>query len=431
MTRRSHSSISAASRTPLQRATAFAAVAIVCAACSASPQEPEPISSEIIDESLHAITLDLVGFDADQLTTLDANGKTRSEPMQGTLAILSAEPRGSYDWTIPDDQALAGGTPVVIELTDGQRFIGSIGPWDSASIGEAEAKLPDTIGVLARGQQIKALPFERIGRVIFNPWSRNTARPHEWKAGIEDSLILINGDTLRGFLVSIDESVIFDPGTGDREFSIGRVAEVRLGNEPQTHQGPRFWMRTGEIINAVSSRPFPESDISENTFIQADSMIAVWLDDRAPIPLAELELISLEPSATRRWARKPERGSSWASPLGLASVAFDGPVRTAWSLPPQAASFSAAVHLGGDLDDPARTPGPWADAVLTISIETAGKSQVLATFQLSIQQPDADIAVPLPGVGDAGRQLIIELSEGRFGPIQDRLLLRRPFLLGL
>lgn len=410
---------------------AFAAVAIVCAACSASLQEPNPIRSEIIDESLHSITLDLVGWNADRLTTLDAAGNARSEPNQGTLAILSAEPRNSSNWTIPDDQALAGGTPVVIELTDGQRFIGSVGPWDSASVGSAVANLPDTVAVLASGQQIKALPFERIGRVIFNPWNRNAARPIDWQAGIEDSLILINGDTLRGFLVSIDESVVFDPGTGDREFSIGRVAEVRLGNEPQAHQGPRFWMRTGEIINAESSHNLPESEIPESTFIQADSMIAVWLDDRAPIPLADLELISLEPSATRRWTRKPERGSAWASPLGLASVAFDGPVRTAWSLPPQAASFSAAVHLGGDLDNPARPPGPWADAVLTISIETNTTSQVLATIKLSTLKPDADIAVSLPGLGDAGRRLIIELGEGRFGPIQDRLLLRRPFLLGL
>jgi len=412
-------------------AAASTAVAIVCAACSASPQDPDPIRSEIIDESLHAITLDLVGFDDDRLTTIDAAGKTHTEPKQGTLAILNATPRGSYNWTIPDDQALAGGTPVVIELTDGQRFIGSVGPWDSASVGSAGAIPPDSIGILASGHQIKSLPFERIGRVIFNPWVRNAARPGDWQAGIEDSLILVNGDTLRGFLVSVDESVVFDPGTGDREFSIGRVAEIRLGNEPQAHQGPRLWMRTGEIINADSAHNLPESEIPEIAFVQAESIIAVWLDDRAPIPLADLELVALEPGKARRWAREPDRGSAWASPLGIASVAIDGPVRTAWSLPPQAASFSAAAHLGGDLDNPARTPGPWADAVLTISIESNGSTQALATIQLSTQQPDADIAVALPGVGNAGRRLIIELGEGRFGPIQDRLLLRRPFLLGL
>ena len=104
-------------------------------------------------------------------------------------------------------------------------------------------------------------------------------------------------------------------------------------------------------------------------------------------------------------------------------------MRTEWALPIDADAFSTVAVLGGTLDRPDASPGPWASVVLRVAVRLGDDERTLAEVALDPATPRAPIGLELPGVGEPRRMLIVEISEGAHGPIQDRVLLRRPFVL--
>lgn len=439
------------------------ATAAVCAPCAA-PAAASDTRLEVIDRSLLSRVVDAVEWNADSLTTRNDEGALQATRLDGVLAVVALDTNAR--WKRPSADEIAGGTPVVIELVDGQRFIGSIGPWDSTELSIAAAAADpaftpapggppaapsESLAMLARGATPRAIPLERIGRIVLDPWRRLVARSESWDAPTDDELIYQNGDRARGFLVTIaDGSIVFDTGSGERTIPTDRVAEIRLGNQTTPHHGVRTWYQTGEIRNEPpirsASEPAigsangpagldqaerdPSTETKQSAPLEASEISAAWLDRRVRIPLADVELIAAEPGAARRWSRGPVAGSGWAAPLGAADIEIDGPQHTRWRVPPGSSAFSARVVLGATIESPDAPPGPWADAIFRISIETDTEIVELGSWHLSPSQSAVFVRVELPDPAAPRRALIIDLLEGRYGPIQDNVLIRRPFMIG-
>lgn len=397
---------------------------------------------ELIDRTLGSRAVRLLGWDDNAVTIIDERGVRRDEPLASILAVRRND--GATRWRRPSPDRLAGGTAVVIETTDGQRFIGSLGPWDSEEI-EANARRavaqsndPEAIALLAispgalgaengeRGAPSpEAVSLESVGRILIDPWRVGVAKASDWTPGTDDTLIFANGDHLDGFLVAIDGEIRFEADAGELAFPLDRVAELRLGNPPSEAVGPRLWLVSGEVRDGR----FLPGHAAHSDLASSDAIDAAWFADRDRTPLADLEQRSAQPLAGRRWSPPPRSGSHWDSLLGIPDIAFDGPVRTEWALPIDADAFSAVAVLGATLDRPDAPPGPWASVVLRLAVRVGDDERTLAEIALDPATPRAPIGLELPGVGEPRRMLIVEISEGAHGPIQDRVLLRRPFVL--
>ncbi|MBZ0172417.1 MAG: hypothetical protein K8E66_08565 [Phycisphaerales bacterium] len=405
------------------------AVSLVAGGAWAAPRA-------LVDRSLARTPVDLLGWNETTISYLDEFGRVRREPIAQYIAVLPANSASRNNWARPADEGLAGGVPVVIELVDGQRLLGSVGPWDSSSVSVPTAE-EDTFAVLTPGFGTRMLPLDRVGRVLIDPWSGHGVGRGPWSPGVDDELILINGDRLRGFLVEFGDEILFDSGEGERTFHLRRIAEVRLGNPPESWTGPRVWWSTGDVRAARASGKHDEGaailadrNSSGPIVFSVGAIDAAWLDEGGLIPLEGLEIVRHQPLGDRRWADGVRTGSGYDAPLGVPDVVLPGPMRVEWRLPPEAAHFGTIARLGGSLDRPDGEPGRWSDAELRLSVIARSGQTELVSIELGFAAPSAPIAVELPAPGESGRTLVIELGPGRYGPIQDRVLLDRPMLTG-
>jgi hypothetical protein len=407
-----------------------AAIPPLCLLLACGPAEASPRS--LIDRTLNRTAVDLLWWDEGVVTYRDELGQVRREPVERFVAILPGPAAGRDGARVrPGEEDLAGGTPVVVELVDGQRLIGSVGPWNSSAIAVEPAG--EGLGVLTPLFGARVLPLERVARILIDPWAR--PGDADWSPGVDDELILINGDRLRGFLVSFADEIRFDAGAGERPFPVRRVAEVRLGNPRETPSGPRVWWSSGAVVDARASGPSTGGQVrltdgGETSGFPIDEIEAAWLTRGGLIPLASLPVRRSDPIAGRRWTPPVRSGSEGDAPLGTPHIALPGPIRVEWTIPPEAARFGAIARLGGTLEHPHAEPGRWGDAVVRVALRVGGEEGELLSVPLTRGAPEAMLGTPLPGAGTPDRTLIIEVLEGRFGPIHDRVLLDRPMLVG-
>lgn len=426
------------------------ALAVAVSVCSAGALGAP---RALVDRSLGRSAVDLVGWDDTVVSYHDELGRLREEPVGSIVAILpigtgpigAGETRGLER---PDDAALAGGTPVVVELVDGQRLIGSMGPWDSSSVGEDDLEgLPEAVALFSRRTGVRPVPLDRVSRIVVDPWSRGPAVPTVWEPGVDDEVVFRNGDRASGFVLEISGGVDFDDGDRERRFGLEQIAEIRLGNEPAERASARIWSREGEILDersvgfdtdgavmfAGADGPGADGDESgpraRPLERSLDEVLAANVSGDRLVPLAALERVGVRPGEGRRWTASPRAGSLASAPLGTPHVMLPGPMRVEWRLPPDAERFGAVARLGGTLERPFARAGRWADAGVRVLVRTGGDEQLLFGGELERGSAVAPIAVELPGVGEIGRVLVVEITPGRFGPIQDSVLLDRPMLL--
>lgn len=402
----------------------------------------------IVDRSLGRSDVDLVGWDDTVILFHDELGRLREEPVGSIVAILpvgSGETRGLER---PDDASLAGGTPVVVDLVDGQRLIGSMGPWDSFSVGADDlTDLPEAVALFSRRTGVRPVPLDRVSRIVVDPWSRGPAMPTVWTPGVDDEVVFRNGDRASGFVLEISGGVDFDDGDRERRFGLEQIAEIRLGNEPAERASARIWSREGEILDersvgfdtdgAMMFAGADEPDADERGDEEGPvllerslrEVLAANVSGDRLVPLASLERVEVRPGAGRRWTAVPRAGSLASAPLDTPHVVLPGPMRVEWRLPPDAERFGAIARLGGTLERPFARAGRWADAGVRVSVRTGDVDRLLFDGALERGSGAAPIAVELPGVGEIGRVLVVEITDGRYGPIQDSVLLDRPMLL--
>ncbi|MEM7754139.1 MAG: hypothetical protein AAF297_00725 [Planctomycetota bacterium] len=382
------------------------------------------------------------------------------------LAQLPAQPRRlNQPATViePEPDAAITGAPEpsptwALTLTDGQRLLGT--PLDTAN--------PDAISFQADRLGTLEVDLERIASLRWQTTKSNaladpTKGPAESTATDEDTVVLANGDRFGGFVLAVDaEGVELERSDGSTtRFTLERVRSVSLANPADPSQRPLVRLTTGEVFAAEPAAAGPDpmpvpcvlvlpdlltADLeptpdgptrtgspSSESFARSlclppADLRSIELPTRVITALATLPPTRVRPSADRRRTDPPIVEAEGKSRLAQ-SLVLPGPMTLAWSLPPAANAIVFDARLGGTLTAPDAPPGPWADAVLRITVRTARGRTVLAEHRLWTEDGTARIAETIPDAGEDGRELIIELDSALHGPIQDRVLLLQPLLL--
>jgi len=416
-------------------------------AAAAHAVAPEPPPFTLIGPDLSARPVRIAGWSAAGLTVADETGLERELPRSRAAALAP------ISWSITDSKwaavapmpqanFMARRPAGVVELTDGQRFVGSPVAEDAG----AEHLVWDhpQLGRLR-------LPLERIRRIDTGLSPRASAPAA--RAGDDDEVHLVNGDRVAGLIESIGESVVVSLGTGRSagrvEIPLDRVGSITLVNPPVEPSGTMVWLKDGSVIRAASLEAQSgsqgmggagggggaptlvavglEEDLgSERRNWPLDQIAAVNFDAAALRPLASLPIAAQgrAPGSTRRRIESvrvlpPEPADATATaPLGAADIEFPGPMMVDWTLP------QGATRLAGWAELPEAFRA-WGDCEVTIGIVGPGGGEAREVWRrrINADAPVARFDVPLsPGT------VRFTIEPGERGPVQDRIVVRRALL---
>lgn len=247
--------------------------------------------------------------------------------------------------------------------------------------------------------------------------------------GQEDVILLANGDRQEGLIVSWGATVSLESGRGAQkqtsEIPLNRITSIRMVAARSAPTGRRIWFDDGTVLDVQSINLSADGAVrlSGSTLLSSGpgtqpiqlgpaQIAAILFDAQAMTPLAALNPSRVEGPPTRYQLPKPMAINPEA-PLGLSDIEISGPLVVRYSLPMGAQRFTADVELPGE----ARR---WGNCDLIVRSDDR---EVFRT-RLHEKNPAASINVVI-----SGRELTIEVGEGENGPIQDRVMLRRPMLL--
>lgn len=440
------------------RAALFSAVALAwCVAAPVQAQDARAVPRILIDRALQERPIQLVGLDDRVIRYQDAGGLLRAEPISEFLALfppVQDKPRqqppgarGSADQDEQDgdDQAEPPPPPqpepqsAMLELADGQRFAGAL----AAGGGENETVrwLHPVLGVLE-------FKLDQVARIRLGQAPPAPAAPAPPAQGANDVVLLRNGDRLEGFIESLGGALRFSPGGNGAatDIPLDRIHEITLANPAEAPPAGAImaWFRDGSIIacRAMKSgrmgeltlvRSLQESEAAPERRTEAapespmplalDDLMAASFDASALTPLASLPPARQEPAGGRRWTRPARVVDPQLAMLGAADIEMPGPMVIEWDLPAGASRLLTTAELPREF-------WTWGDCELVVSISPADQTaeSELARQHLSAAQPIATINAAL-GAAPGVRRLRFRLEPGEFGPVQDRIILRRPLLL--
>lgn len=375
----------------------------------------------LIDRDLREHRIELSSLGESTAEFIDEHGKTQSRPVDSILAILHSRPpeeRPPRDppWITrqlrmfgPQESQPAEG-PVFqpsLELTDGQRWVGSL-----------QSAGGETIDWAMLGVLTLRVPLERVrAAAIAAPITDAAA---DW-SGIDDRLILINGDVLEGFVASVGPEIEVESSGSISRIPLGRAAGLLLANPPRPTQPMVAWIDDGSVIAVTSIRVGVTGNIelgvgedsTESGRLRRGDLRAVLFDASAVTGLASIDPSSVKGPEDFPWVR-PEVGRT-EEVLGAGDVSVRGPARIAWSFDRPAARFSAIAVL---------PPANWAWGDCEIVVRTGDGLEVFRE-RVHGGAPRAEINVPLGG----STGLVIEIEAGRGGAVQDGVTLVRPIVL--
>lgn len=447
MTPRMPSPAAQPSRSPALTRLAAAALAGAAAAAigvpgalAAAPDRAgeQPVGSTpftLIGADLSATPIHVLGWSGDQLRYLDASATERTV---STSTIVALAPPG---WTptpgvsiMPSESSpTRRGWSGVLELTDGQRLVGRpITDADAAGADHVRWNHP-RLGPLL-------VPIDRIASLFTGLGS---GEPPEVESDGDDLLILVNGDHIRGLVETIGATVSIATGPitadagagGTTDVPLDRVREVILTNPPDAPTGTILWFDDGTVVAADAIDPRsrgtvpslairPQSDLgSREGLWRLDDLEAVNFDPARLRALASVEIARHDrgPGSERRRIDAPVvlsnagAGGGSASPLWADDIELPGPMLAEWELP------GGAIRLAGWAELPVEN-WAWGDCVLVIS-DISGGGRELWRTRLSADNPIARFDIEL-----SSTDLRITLDAGEHGPIQDRVILRRPLI---
>jgi len=311
-------------------------------------------------------------------------------------------------------------SPGMLELVDGQRWSGELG-----------AGAADTIAwthpILGR----REVSLEAMVR-----WTRNGAGARSPETGlIDDVVVLANGDRIEGFVVEIGESVTVDAGDpGDEPITLplNAITSITLANERTRLEGPVLWLHDESVVRidgfganggeeAISVRLRGRPGGSAT--IPLARVLGFTPEAERLLPLHTLDLVVQTTPEGRGWS-EPATFEPAAGVLGARALEIPSPMTLRWRLPGGARRFGTEVSLP-------RGMWLWGDCELEVAAIRGGARMELARVRLNADTPQHVIAVELPSNGDPTSEATLELrlSEGRYGPIQDRIVVSRPMIL--
>lgn len=300
----------------------------------------------------------------------------------------------------------------MVVLNDGQQFPGEpISDFDTSE---------DELSWRHRWLGRIDVPLDEIRTVLFRPGAQVPAK------GDGETLLLSNGDRFSGFIISLNDPVVIEVDReGGRELlevPRSNVAAARMAAVPISSSGQRVWFDDGTAIDVESISVSDDGFVRLTTakyatgttpaLIKLEDLDALLLDSDRLRSLASLPPDRVEGPPTRHRLPQPEVLVPNAS-LELSPIEFRGPLVARYILPGNCRRFATEAAIPRDSHQ-------WADFELIIRSD----DEEVFRAHMYADNPTATINVPL-----SGTELTIELTEGRHGPIQDRLILEYPLLL--
>lgn len=358
----------------------------------------------LIGRDLEMHRVNLVSLNADRAVVQDTAGResTIATEQFMALAMADASPR------LPETGLL--------ELTDGQRLPGDA----TNNTNEDSDVLAWRHPWLGRLQ----VPIDDIASVRFQ---RGAPLPNPGEA---DAVLLTNGDRLEGFIASLADPILLEleDGADVRVLEIPRrnVASVRMVSPTRQPSGRRAWLADGTIVD-FRTVEVEESGRVRLTTVWHDreaaptrlmimELAAILFDSTRLLPLAGIQPLSVDGPVTR-YEVPPPQVLNEAAVLGLSPIEYRGPLVARYLLPHGATRFAAEAVLPP-------SSRAWGDYELIVRDHHNERFR----RRMNADDPIALINIELPS-DSGGSELTIELVEGTYGGIQDRVILNWPMLL--
>jgi len=387
----------------------------------------------------------LPGATGGELSVIDVRGVARTRTLAETIALVPsawAEGQPSPGAAAIDAWALAGAP--FIELIDGQRFVGR--PGRISADGETIAWLHERFGTLL-------FPLDEVARFVMRPGATDTVTTSS-AAAKSDTIWLINGDRLEGFLESIGPrsggegfALTIDAGGAPVTIPVDQVIRAQFANPRQALAGPVAWLADGSVVRlaAIETDPQrsvlsltasaarrvggPPGDASESPGTIATArfstteLSAIVFDSSRVLPLAGLEVLSHRPiGLSRRPGPRIDAVDAIPAALGAADVLLPGPMEVEWALPTGVTRVVGTARL----DEVDTT---WGECIVVAELLTRGGiPREVARIKLGNTAVLASLSADL-GTTAAGERLRIRVEPGELGPIRDRVRLERVLLL--
>lgn len=387
----------------------WVAVALACAPSLAIAQSDA--SRVLLDGRGESHQIRLISISDEAIIYEDQLGRRRQATVGGYVALLPALP-DDVSRATPSRTDLSPIGPGVIEMNDGQRFPGQPAPTG----GEDDALVwsHPTFGLVTA-------PIDSIARVALNPSTVMPRMTHDGEL-IDDQLVLVNGDRLVGFLVSFGDPVEFEVDGETIAIPLDRISEATLANPPASMSGMVVWLEDGSVAVVASLETRLDERVSvqlpggQSAIVPLDDVRAVAFDAGRLHPLASIPIES-QRAIGERGVFDPVHeliGSALApADLNAADIELPGPMEARWNLPDGAVRFAGVAELPLEAL-------PWGDCDLVI----AQNGVELLRERLNLDRPRFEFSVPV----EAG-PMRIAVEPGAYGPISDRVVLRRPLVL--
>ncbi|MCW5776290.1 MAG: hypothetical protein KIS87_07630 [Phycisphaeraceae bacterium] len=385
----------------------------------------------LIDRDLRERRVELAAITDRTISFVDELGLARTEPLDRQLALVRVTSRARFDAaTVPgwyerflrlevqaDEAPTDDPGPGMLALTDGQRIPGRLSEtpasdgrlrWEHTLFGTLDVNL----------ERVRAIAFT-------SPWTDRLPLS-------DDTITLINGDRVQGFVERIGPEIVLDSGGARAAIPVARAAMIELANPTASLEGPAVWLADGSVlalsaitVSITGRAELSSADVSGSAgpvaSVAASQIAAIAFDAGALVPLASIAPVETHAGAAR--VPRPSVERIAGAPLGAGDVIFPGPIDAQWPLPRGAARLAATVEL-----PPASWV--WGDCEVVVSVSAPGlPERELTRVRVNGERPVARLDAHLPSPTRADRTLRITIDPGAFGPIQDRPVLRRALLL--
>jgi len=393
----------------------------------AEAEAPECI---LIDAGLISRNIRVHSLDGRTLVYTDEQGRRRQTPVDRVMALVPVAPASASEPVIKPmpvetrsrrRDAAAPPAPSVerppaglLELVDAQRIPGDLGTPPSSD----PERMAWSNAVLGR----LVYPLERVAGFVRSTAPATLGRRTPTAPPPRDFLVLSNGDEPSGFIAAVGDAVQIETDAGMISLSPDRVHAARFSNPREQGSGAWVWLGDGTAA-AVSQVILNEGrrvtlQLSRGTDGSYDwSMLrGVSFDVARLRPLASLAPESQEPRSGRRYAapmRRLEPEGGLEAPLDAADLILPGPMAVTYALPPGARRLAGFAELDSGAV-------PWGDCELVISVDSREVMRKRLQFEQTAQAFNVEIE---------GSTLTIAVDAGRYGPIHDRVVLRRALLL--
>lgn len=407
---------------------ALAASALALCTLSGAALAQDAARRVLLDASLTPRVVDVIALDDTGVTVIGPG----DEPVVYDIAqIVALAPMGTWhdagnDPTLTRRGALTTRTGLLV-LTDGQRLTGAPTGIDTGdeTIAWSNARLG---GV--------RVPLEYVDRLHMPRIIDSDNIPEPLTNGLDDVVLLNNGDRLVGFVESIGNQTRIEPLTGGAlSLDSSSIDQISLATDPAEASGTVVWLSDGSVVSLESYEtaqmneqiavlgtlaPGPiASPSGERTPSEADdrlhalqmdfpleSVRAVSFAAGSLVPISSLESVAEGPGI-----RVDHAG---AAALGARDILLPGPMRVTWALPER----TRRIALTASLPIESRA---WGDLELIVTLD----DREVARQTINAVNPSVDLAFDARGE----RSLTIEIEEGAFGPIQDRIVISRGLVL--